>query len=443
MSHSIKKNGSKDYLILVFVFFLLQSCILSSTDSDTDLGLKLTKDTEAPRIKILSPEDGDTIGGDLKIIFEVGDLSGLDYLELIVDDQAVESKKRKHEKAGEVESIDWNTRDLNGNVQIRLTGTDPFGNTGESDPVNISIRNLQFLNIYTEENSELRSNNVSKVHIDSQNRVYLNTEQGLHILDEDTWSYLDYYSLGLDGWATLTFYIDETDSIWVGSNNGIFKYRNGRFAKLDYPNGDRFHFNVSHIIKDKDGTIWLGTTTAGIFKFLDPDFIRAGGGIGDFPCYNCDGSNVPSNTSVNDMILNSDGYPVVAFKDGLYQFNGSEWIELNGSTQYHSLALDPNGTIWASKSNPIEYHFFNGPGDDNPEVSEIIGLPILFDDKGNKFFISYNLLLWYQSFGDEPNLIEYNTDNSMLPGTPNFMALGPDNTIWIPTNSGVAVVNYK
>lgn len=66
-------------------------------------------------------------------------------------------------------------------------------------------------------------------------------------------------------------YQDKKGSIWIGSNDGIFRYSNGNFKQFTHP--ERNSRGISHIIEDRYGRIWCQNFTRQIFC-IDGDSMR-------------------------------------------------------------------------------------------------------------------------------------------------------------------------
>lgn len=58
-------------------------------------------------------------------------------------------------------------------------------------------------------------------------------------------------------------YQDKRGSVWIGCNDGIFRYSNGSFRQ--FTNQQRNSRGISHILEDKYGRIWCQNFTRQIF----------------------------------------------------------------------------------------------------------------------------------------------------------------------------------
>ncbi len=115
---------------------------------------------------------------------------------------------------------------------------------------------------------------------DSQNRLWIGTENGLSVYDSTTGGFThhrhdDGDPNSLNHNEILCLYEDSSGNMWIGTDGGGLDRRDrwsSRFSHLthDPTDPDSLSFNrVRVLLEDRDGTLWVGTDGAGLDR-LDP-----------------------------------------------------------------------------------------------------------------------------------------------------------------------------
>lgn len=156
---------------------------------------------------------------------------------------------------------------------------------------------------------------------------------------------------------------DSDSSLWVGSLLGLGKLRSdGTFVKYNslYSNNLPIEIiNVSTVLRDRSGVLWIGSQT-GLVK-VNPFEQRIGGYSKDE-----NGKNLFSNNIVASVIESSDGYIWIGtWGSGLHIFNpktGENKRYWSGGSNYiandfiHSIYQTPNGRVLVgTRSGVYEY----------------------------------------------------------------------------------------
>ena len=119
----------------------------------------------------------------------------------------------------------------------------------------------------------------------------------------------------LDSVATYKIYCDDFGSIWFGSDKGIVLYKDGKF--FEYKVNPSLPENpINSIVGDREGNIWVGTTTKGLLK-LSPGKFRT--------------ISFPS--VVNAIYEDNDSLLWLACDDGLFCLENESFIS-NEITEY-------------------------------------------------------------------------------------------------------------
>ncbi len=113
---------------------------------------------------------------------------------------------------------------------------------------------------------------VENILVDSKNRIWAATNQGLHLLNEDEQGFTKFPSFSsakiFTGAIAMSLIEDEEGFIWLTSNKGfLYKFNpdDGSVQKFAFPENQKLE--VISLLKDNYGTIWLGTLGQGIWTF--------------------------------------------------------------------------------------------------------------------------------------------------------------------------------
>ncbi len=168
--------------------------------------------------------------------------------------------------------------------------------------------------------------------------------------------------------------------------------------------------------------------------------------VGLLCVYNKDNSGVPSN-NITSVVRDKTGTMWIGTDNGLTQFFGTTWktFTTNNSdlpgNNILDLAVDNDGSIWVGTSYGMVHINDNTWTEYTPNNSGIVDeavYVISIDSKGTKWIgTDYGVNTFT---GTEWRL--YNCNNSKLPNNIVYtFTHGPEGTTWIGTNSGVAGLN--
>ena len=218
---------------------------------------------------------------------------------------------------------------------------------------------------FSPENSRLDTRNVEKVFADSHGTIWLGTENGVWFLKDGSEKFvqIDY----LDD-SVAAFSEEAENKIYAGGKNGIYVIENGEVATTF--SGEKFNsLDITALIGDGTGTIWVGTENSGFFIFdenggLDIDsvknitaFIRDNEGEIWFGTLT-DGFCIAKRTALTNMFLNDENISgVVSDSSGNIFVNTTKEIvrlgsggerEILGKSGFNSIFIDKTGLLWAS-----------------------------------------------------------------------------------------------
>ena len=122
----------------------------------------------------------------------------------------------------------------------------------------------------------ISNNNVNGIFQDSNNSIWVTTENGLNLLDSTNTKFKKYSTK--DGFPSNTFYSileENADKLWITTANGLVAFNTKNESKKTYTkiNGllsDQFNYNSSY--KAPDGTMYFGSVN-GMISFNPKDFL--------------------------------------------------------------------------------------------------------------------------------------------------------------------------
>jgi len=116
----------------------------------------------------------------------------------------------------------------------------------------------QTISNFTTENG-LPHNNVNGIAIDSENRAWLGTQEGVAVYDQGNWTYYTSFD-GLIFDAINCITVDDGDNVWIGTDFGVSTWNGNLWTSYTTQDGLGNNW-VYSINTDEDGNTWFGTIT--------------------------------------------------------------------------------------------------------------------------------------------------------------------------------------
>ena len=211
---------------------------------------------------------------------------------------------------------------------------------GVSKIDNTSIRQ------YTVEQG-LTSNLITAMHEDSKGNIWFaNWNDGLDKFDGKTIT--NYPSIR----HTMCIIEDKKGNLWIGTEDGVYKYDGTAFTHLSTENGLSGN-RVFSILEDRDNNLWFGTMGSAVTKY-DPDENDTGKGFTHYT----PGSGL-NDVTIHNMLQDRQGNIWFGTGNGgLNKFNGKEFKHYtveNGlpSNEVNSMLEDKDGNLWFGTSNGL------------------------------------------------------------------------------------------
>ena len=164
----------------------------------------------------------------------------------------------------------------NGRINSIVQEKDGFIWIGTKNGLN-RFDGLQF-KIYNKKNSNISSNDISDILIDSKERMWITTlGGGLNLYNQIEDNFIVYKNIPgnlstISSNQLNTIFEDSKGKIWIGTENGLslFDENTKTFKSFTHLNNDQnsiSHNSVKSIYEDINGVLWIGTFGGGLNKF--------------------------------------------------------------------------------------------------------------------------------------------------------------------------------
>ena len=179
---------------------------------------------------------------------------------------------------------------------------------------------------------------INFIYEDNDGLIWIGSRgEGLFIYDGQTAHKIISNQFGKD---LKSIFEDDRNRKWIATENGIHIIDEDSITQITKENGLQSH-NINKILEDKDGNMWFAYDNHGIDVY-DGVYV-----------YNYNEKNYLKANNIYDLVIDSfDNIWIASYSGGLCQFNGSEFIwldETNGLSGEHviSVTTDDSGNIWA------------------------------------------------------------------------------------------------
>jgi ligand-binding sensor domain-containing protein/signal transduction histidine kinase len=110
---------------------------------------------------------------------------------------------------------------------------------------------------------------IMDLHVASDNTLWMASySKGIYTYNDSTFEKVK----ALDIFRhPMAIYQDSHSNIWIGSEMGVARFRDGLVSRLEYGKG-LSHNHVTAVLEDHEGSIWLGTYYGGINRLRDGTF---------------------------------------------------------------------------------------------------------------------------------------------------------------------------
>gem|GEM_PF-3402146 len=205
--------------------------------------------------------------------------------------------------------------------------------------------------LFTTANSDLPSNDIHTIWLDSQQKVWITTSMGIVTIDGTQWT------VDTSQDFTLITANPLTHTLWAASEEirtGIHYLDQGTWRTTPaIPNS--IPVGVPHkMLIDLDGHIWIATTEGLV--------IYNGNAWATF-----NPAHIKPITAIKDILLDHDGHVWILGSEGVARFEGLGWSHYTlpnsqyGTPQPKKMAMDAQGLLWVL-TNHLQTPFFSFDG---------------------------------------------------------------------------------
>lgn len=211
--------------------------------------------------------------------------------------------------------------------------------------------------IFTETNSGLSDNIVTKLEFDHTGILWIGTEHGLNKFDGTNFTLFDPNNSGLPNLWITALCADQQNNLWIASKSGnrsLSKFDGITWTSWDEDNSSFPDAEITDIESDNYGNIWM-TTPFGLIKFDGTDFITY-----------TDSTQLWENYFTSLEIDTEGNFWMGNYGEGLVKYDGSSWTYFNEDTSpivgsvLLAVALAPNGTKWIGTPEGLSAYNENG-----------------------------------------------------------------------------------
>ncbi len=113
---------------------------------------------------------------------------------------------------------------------------------------------------------------VTSVLKDKNNDIWIGTKNdGLYLIKNKSLLNFSHYK-DFQAKTITSLWSDKTNCMWIGTDSGLFRYYNNKFCRYSEDNG-LSNNQVSDVLEDKEGNLWIATSRGGINKLSNGKFI--------------------------------------------------------------------------------------------------------------------------------------------------------------------------
>jgi len=344
--------------------------------------------------------------------------------------------------------------------------------------------------IYSTSNSGLPNNNIQSLHIDSNEILWIGTENGLVQFDGTNWTVYQTSNSGLPVDFVSAIITDESGNNWIGMGTdystpaawGLARFDGTNWKNFDIANSGIPGNNVISILIDKQKNKWIGTSN-GLARFdgaywtvfneenseltqnsiwaLAQDangklLLVAGGDLAIFDHGNWTNYSY-EDTGLDAFYLTSlaiDGTGNIwmgtgsySYGDGLIKFDGTTWTRYDTTNSelpdnaVHCVATDASGKVWLGTDSKglvcfdgTNWTVYNSTNSDLPYNNVRC---LAFDTNGNLWIGTKAESGWDGSVTkfDGTNWTVHSAESTY----PNAISIDENGDVWVATNNSLLI----
>ncbi len=226
-------------------------------------------------------------------------------------------------------------------------------------------------------NSFIQYPHINVVRVDPAGKVWVGTKEGVSIFDGETWvNYPD-----SDNSVTEIIF-DSPDSAWIEVSHGVVSMQGPKFTT--YYLDQWWRSGSWDMNQDPQGRIWIKDNKNFPYGLIIIDGSKQ------------EKIFTPQKSLVADYTLDQQGIAWVLTENGLYTFDGQNWVEVFWQKSYWGFVdIDPQGRLWVLNSQGLQiqdgktWHTFtpNNSGLRSTDINQIDYEQMEFDQAGRAWIV--------------------------------------------------------
>ena len=291
---------------------------------------------------------------------------------------------------------------------------------------------------YREHNTPITTNLINDAAVDADGVVWVGSAtEGVFRFDGKDWSVFDNENSVLPNNNINCVTVDSENKIFIGTNQGLAVYNNGSWSNYNITNSQLPNNFVSSVTEDNNGNYWIGTQ-GGLAKMTGGTIVK----------YTTQNSGLASNIVTSVAVSGNNVYAGTAA--GVSMYDGAKWTKYDSTNTpftgntVGSVCVDNNGILYVGlslvekKTGPSEpggVFYFDGSSWKEITVARNLGVKSVYIDKYDVLWIcTQSGLIKAENF--VPVKL-FNKSNSGL--TVNHVRkvfLSSGNQLWVSTYGG-------
>ncbi|WP_027137437.1 hybrid sensor histidine kinase/response regulator transcription factor [Gaetbulibacter saemankumensis] len=282
------------------------------------------------------------------------------------------------------------------------------------------------IKVYNEQNSNLTSNNITDLLIDSKQRIWIATSGGLNLYNtlKDTFvTFQKGIESSFPSNEINTIFEDSHGNLWLGTNNGLSLYieDENRFINYTHEINNEYSINnniIKSIYEDVHGNLWVGTLGGGLNMFeTDKKIFKKITSPADITS---DFINVISGIDENRILIGTNGFGLLIFDITSLKFSKIELPSNQTIKIVRSIKKDITGNLWVGTDGSGLFNFKTIKPKDSQFIIYTFNAQLESSISSNSIYEVYedeNRNLWIGTAWDGVNVLSQNENYQLLYGT--------------------------
>lgn len=200
-------------------------------------------------------------------------------------------------------------------------------------------------------------------------------------------------------YAEVCSFYEEDKKLWIGTQDGLYSYQDGRIAKEEAINRQLLDQMIHGITKDRQGKLWLGTFGKGLAVFDQNEKLVK----------RIDTSNGLTSNAVNSIYQDSKGELWIATRNGIVHIKDTETYGFSlygneqglGENNVRAITEDAKGQIWLSTNGGISLwksdkkRFYNYTWHQGVPQNDFMDASVCRDKDGTLYFGSQDGVCYF------------------------------------------------